>query len=167
MQTLFCDTTKKELWIGTFNSGLLVMNLNTNTLLRITSYNVCYTKLLRDVLSRLVKITTTKGSRYQLLRQVSDQTGYYFIYDSQVINNDEEVKIRKGEYTVRNAIHLITGNEQIKIGILGNHILLSLPVPEKAPVAPLTFPEKTPYVIKGMARITSYNVCYTKLLRNI
>ena len=76
-----------------------------------------------DVLSRLVKITTTKGSRYQLLRQVSDQTGYYFIYDSQVINNDEEVKIRKGEYTVRNAIHLITGNEQIKIGILGNHIL--------------------------------------------
>ena len=100
-----------------------------------------------DVLSRLVKITTTKGSRYQLLRQVSDQTGYYFIYDSQVINNDEEVKVRKGEYTVRNAIHLITGNEQIKIGILGNHILLSLPVPEKAPVAPLTFPEKTPYVI--------------------
>ena len=63
-----------------------------------------------DVLSRLVKITTTKGSRYQLLRQVSDQTGYYFIYDSQVINNDEEVKVRKGEYTVRNAIHLITGN---------------------------------------------------------
>ena len=33
VQTLFCDTTKKELWIGTFNSGLLVMNLNTHSLL--------------------------------------------------------------------------------------------------------------------------------------
>lgn len=118
-----------------------------------------------DVLSRLVKITTTKGSRYQLLRQVSDQTGYYFIYDSQVINNDEEVKIRKGEYTVRNAIHLITGNEQIKIGILGNHILLSLPVPEKAPVTPLTSPEKTPYVIKGMAydRVSKEVISYASV----
>ena len=55
-----------------------------------------------DVLSRLVKITTTKGSRYQLLRQVSDQTGYYFIYDSQVINNDEEVKIRKENIAAAN-----------------------------------------------------------------
>ena len=34
----------------------------------------------------------------------------------------KRLKNRKGEYTVRNAIHLITGNEQIKIGILGNHI---------------------------------------------
>lgn len=48
-----------------------------------------------DVLSRLVKITTTKGSRYQLLRQVSDQTGYYFIYDSQVINMMKRLKFAK------------------------------------------------------------------------
>ncbi|MEZ5005572.1 MAG: hypothetical protein R2738_05325 [Bacteroides graminisolvens] len=49
-----------------------------------------------DVLSRLVKITTTKGGRYRsYLEQVSDQAGYYFIYDSELINNDEEVKVRK------------------------------------------------------------------------
>lgn len=32
VQTLFCDVTKKELWIGTFNNGLWVMNLNTASL---------------------------------------------------------------------------------------------------------------------------------------
>ncbi|WP_321479431.1 two-component regulator propeller domain-containing protein [uncultured Bacteroides sp.] len=33
VQTLFCDPIKNELWVGTFNNGLLVMNLGTSTLL--------------------------------------------------------------------------------------------------------------------------------------
>nr|WP_320057839.1 two-component regulator propeller domain-containing protein [uncultured Bacteroides sp.] len=33
VQTLFCDTIKNELWIGTFNNGLLVMDLSTSKLL--------------------------------------------------------------------------------------------------------------------------------------
>ncbi|MCC8144318.1 MAG: hypothetical protein LUD02_08140 [Tannerellaceae bacterium] len=33
IQSLFCDVTKKELWIGTFNNGLWVMNLETSGLL--------------------------------------------------------------------------------------------------------------------------------------
>ena len=33
VQTLFCDVAKDELWIGTFNNGLWVMNLNTSSLL--------------------------------------------------------------------------------------------------------------------------------------
>lgn len=32
VQTLFCDITKNELWIGTFNNGLWVMDLNTSSL---------------------------------------------------------------------------------------------------------------------------------------
>ena len=33
VQTLFCDKPKKELWIGTFGSGLSVMNLDTSKML--------------------------------------------------------------------------------------------------------------------------------------
>lgn len=33
VQTLFYDTAKSELWIGTFNNGLWVMNLKTSTLI--------------------------------------------------------------------------------------------------------------------------------------
>jgi signal transduction histidine kinase/ligand-binding sensor domain-containing protein/DNA-binding response OmpR family regulator len=32
VQTLFCDTTKNQLWIGTFNNGLWVMDLTTSAL---------------------------------------------------------------------------------------------------------------------------------------
>ncbi len=33
IQTLFCDVVKNELWIGTVNNGLWVMNMNTSSLL--------------------------------------------------------------------------------------------------------------------------------------
>ncbi|WP_321332573.1 carboxypeptidase-like regulatory domain-containing protein [uncultured Bacteroides sp.] len=82
-----------------------------------------------DLLDRMIKITDTKGTRYQLLKQVSQQSGYFFIYDSQLVNNNEVVKIRKGEYTIRNAIYAITGNNQLEISIVGRHILFNLPTP--------------------------------------
>jgi len=79
------------------------------------------------VLDRKVKITKSKETVYQLLKHVSDQTGYLFIYDSQVINNDKTVKIKKGEYTLREAIYTITGDRRLEITVIRNHILLRLP----------------------------------------
>lgn len=80
-----------------------------------------------NILNRKVKITKSKETVYQLLKQISDQTGYLFIYDSQQINNDKVVKIRKGEYTIREAIYTITGNNKLEITIIRNHILLRVP----------------------------------------
>ncbi len=79
-----------------------------------------------------IRITISKGTRYQLLRHVSEQSGYFFVYDSKIINNDEKVKIRKGKYSLLEAIYVITGNRNLKISLLGNHILLNLPIGEKA-----------------------------------
>lgn len=94
------------------------------------------------VLDHKIKITQSKGTKYQLLRHVSEQSGYFFVYDSQIINNDEVVKIRKGEYTIQNAIYAITGNNALKISLLGSHILLSLPVAEQKQV---THSQETPH----------------------
>ncbi|GHV16555.1 membrane protein [Bacteroidia bacterium] len=80
-----------------------------------------------NILNRKVKITKSKETVYQLLKQISDQTGYLFIYDSQQINNDKVVKIRKGEYTIREAIHTIIGNNKLEITVIRNHILLKIP----------------------------------------
>ena len=79
------------------------------------------------VLSRKIQLPKSKETVYKLLRQVSDKSGYLFIYDSQIIDNDKEVKIAKGEYTLREAIYAITGNRDLKITVVGNHILLQLP----------------------------------------
>ena len=77
-----------------------------------------------DILNNKVNLSKNKGSIYQLLKEVSDQSGYLFIYDSQIINNDQSIKIRKGEYTLREAIYSITGRTDLQIDIIGNHILL-------------------------------------------
>lgn len=78
-----------------------------------------------DVLSRKIELSKNKGTIYQLLKEVSDKSGYLFIYDSQIVNNDKTVKIPKKEYTLRDIIYAITGNEHLNIKIVGNHILLN------------------------------------------
>lgn len=74
-----------------------------------------------------IQLSKNKDTIYNLLKQVSDQSGYLFIYDSQIIDNDKQVKIPKGEYTLNEAIYTITGNKKLKITVIGNHILLQLP----------------------------------------
>lgn len=78
------------------------------------------------VLDAKVKITNKKEDAYSKLKQLSEQTGYMFIYDSQLIPNERIVKLPKGEYTLRQAIILITGIEELEITIVRNHILLRL-----------------------------------------
>lgn len=98
-----------------------------------------------DWLDRKVEINETKGTRYQLLRHVSDQTGYLFVYDSQTLDNDAKVQVRKGEYTLRNAIYAITGNSRLQISLIGdNHIVLRLPeqVDAALPIAELAAGKK-------------------------
>ncbi|MDH6533574.1 carboxypeptidase-like regulatory domain-containing protein [Parabacteroides sp. 52] len=80
-----------------------------------------------DVLSRLIPINKGKGSIYKMLGQITDHSGYLFIYDSNLIENDKEVKIKTGTYTIRAAIHLITGNDNIGLKVIGNHILIYKP----------------------------------------
>ena len=78
------------------------------------------------ILSREVKISKNKGTVYELLKQLSDQSGYLFIYDSQIIDNNKTIKISKGSYTLAEAIRAITRNERLRIDVVGNHILLRI-----------------------------------------
>lgn len=75
----------------------------------------------REWLNRKVDITLTHGTRYELLRHLSEQTGFLFVYDSQTLNNDVQMEIRPGEYTLREAIFAITGNRNLQISLIGDH----------------------------------------------
>ena len=79
-----------------------------------------------DVFAAKIRFPTGKGTVYQLLQEVSAQSGYSFIYDSRIIENDKKTSIRRGEYTIRDAIHAITGNNRLTMHVVGNHILLRL-----------------------------------------
>lgn len=78
-----------------------------------------------DVLERIIQLSRTRGTIYTLLGKVSEQSGYLFIYDSNMINNDSVVNIRKKSCTVRQAIFEITGNRNLELKVLGNHILIT------------------------------------------
>ena len=80
-----------------------------------------------DILEKRIHLPKSKGSIYQLLNLITDRTDYLFIYDSKVVNNEQKGKISKGNYTTREAILRITGNNKLGMRIIGRHILLYIP----------------------------------------
>lgn len=85
------------------------------------------------ILNQKIELPKTKGSIYQLLRTISQKTGYFFIYDSQIIDNNKKTSIDKGEYTLDEAIRNITQRKDIKLRIVNKHILLYTESPQALP----------------------------------
>lgn len=84
-----------------------------------------------DVLARMIHLSKEKNTVYRLLDKVSEQTGFLFIYDSKLIDNEKTVRIPKGDYTIRQAIYLITRNRELSLRVIGDHILISGPQPAR------------------------------------
>lgn len=80
-----------------------------------------------EVLNRMVQFSKSKQTVYQWLEQVSKQTGYLFIYDSKLINNEQMVKLKAGSRTVKQALYEIIGNTQLAFRVIGNHLLIHHP----------------------------------------
>jgi hypothetical protein len=115
-------------------------------------------------LNRKIKFPKSKGSVYELLEKVTKRSGYLFIYDNSVINNEQVVYVKKGEYTIRQAIYEITGNDLLNLRIIGNHILIQLPVKQIASTLPATDSENSPgsFTIEGslLNRYTNEPITY-------
>lgn len=106
-----------------------------------------------DVLARMIHLSKEKNTVYRLLDKVSEQTGFLFIYDSKLIDNEKTVRIPKGDYTIRQAIYLITGNKELSLRVIGDHILISGPQPARQTAIPETIPPKEAdnyFIVKGI-----------------
>lgn len=80
-----------------------------------------------DVLGRTVFLPKCRGTVYSLLDRVSEQAGYLFIYDSKVVDNERNVKLKKGSRSIREAIFEIIGTREVWLRVVGNHILINSP----------------------------------------
>jgi len=80
-----------------------------------------------DLLDTQITFPQTKGTIYQLLHLITERTDLFFIYDSHIINNEQESFIEKGEYSIREAIHIITGNPSLVLRQIDDHILIHAP----------------------------------------
>ena len=77
-----------------------------------------------EVLDREIRLPKTKETIYGLFNQITDLTGFFFIYDSDIINNEKKINFPGGTHTVRQSIYLITQNFDIQIKVIDRHILL-------------------------------------------
>ena len=109
----------------------------------------------KDVLERLIQIPRSKETVYQLLGKVSERSGYLFIYDSKIIDNEQVVKIPGGKYTIKEAIYHIIGNRDLNLRVIGNHILISRPVeplPVKEALQPALPDTVSYFTLEGILR---------------
>lgn len=82
-----------------------------------------------DILDRIIELQKSKETVYRQLGQITEKTGYQFIYDSKLVNNERVIKLKAGSRTIRQVICEIVANDRLKLRIVGNHILIYLPVP--------------------------------------
>lgn len=77
------------------------------------------------MLERVIYLAKSKGTVYTLLGKVSEQSGFLFVYDSKVVDNDRMVKLEARQRTIRQAVYEIIGRQDISLRIVENHILIN------------------------------------------
>ena len=104
-----------------------------------------------NVLGQVIRLPKSKGNIYQLLGLVTERSGYLFIYDSKIIDNEQTTSIKGGDYTIQEAIYAITGNKNLAIRAIENHLLLYLPESLSAPKSVSVTPDpiQTYFSIEG------------------
>lgn len=128
VQTLFCDTIKNELWIGTFNNGLLVMDLNTLDLLPLKEQSAGFLNPIRTITnynSRTILVGIDGGGVYvverelktaRLLMNTEDSTNAFLrgngIY---AVTKDHQGNLWIGSYTGGVSVAILLENPIIAL----------------------------------------------------
>lgn len=88
---------------------------------------------------------------YSLLNQISIQTGCFFVYDSEIINNNRRVSIKRKRMDVRSLLGEILNDSSLSYRSIQNHILIFRPGPavEEMPVLEAREVKPTTFVVRG------------------
>lgn len=105
-----------------------------------------------DILDREVTLSRQSTTMYDLLSQVSRQTGYFFVYDSDLINNQQRVRIGSATLPLRSLLAEVLDDPGLDFKVLDQHILIFQPVVatpgEPAPDMPPE-EESSSFVVRG------------------
>jgi len=104
-----------------------------------------------------IHLSGRKGTTYEILNLISEQSGYFFMYDSKMINSNRSVRIPAGGYSLKEAIVRATDDKDIRIRTFGKHILIYKKTDEiipsrNEPVPLLTYPIPTQITLEGSVR---------------
>lgn len=101
---------------------IVALNRKSRFLLLSVIFAVIVTSLSGQSLQ--IRFPKSRESVYKLLSRISDQSGYLFIYDSEIIDNRRVVKIKPGSYSFEEAVKLAVANDEIAVKTEGKHALL-------------------------------------------
>ncbi|MFO7978442.1 MAG: carboxypeptidase-like regulatory domain-containing protein [Bacteroidales bacterium] len=86
---------------------------------------------------------------YSLLNQISRQTGYFFVYDSQLIDNNRSISIARAREPLEKLLDELLDDPTLKYRVLGNHILIYQQLEQENAALVEEVPKETPFVVKG------------------
>lgn len=105
--------------------------------------------------SEVVRLQSSRHTVFSILSEISRQTSYYFIYDSELIDNNRSVSIRKGEYTIGELIDKVFADDSLNLRYIDNYIVF-YPKPGSADTLDLSQPgaerpmaDTTALLVKG------------------
>ena len=87
-------------------------------------FGFCSMAKAEEVLDREIQLPKTKETTYELLNRITDLTGFFFVYDSDIVSSEKKVNFPGGKHTVKQFISLIIRDPSIQIKIIDRHILL-------------------------------------------
>jgi hypothetical protein len=91
-----------------------------------------------EPLQSLLSLHKQKNTVYELLNTIGELSGYSFIYDSKVTDNERKVKLPAGTYTLRDAIYRVLGNTNYTLTIVNRYILIDKKQANAVPSAPIS-----------------------------
>lgn len=78
-----------------------------------------------NILDNRITVPRQQTTLYQLFNQISVQTGYFFIYDSDLIDNNKRIRTQRSQVVLRDLLSDVIGDPSLEFTVLEQHILIS------------------------------------------
>jgi hypothetical protein len=78
----------------------------------------------QDIFRQIISLPRQNSSVYSVLNQISVQSGYYFVYNTELLDSDKRVRLRGGEKPLSEWLDEIIDDRSLDFQIIENHILV-------------------------------------------
>jgi len=80
--------------------------------------------LREKIFGKTISLPRQYASVYSILNQISGQIGYYFVYETEVLDSDRRVRLRAGNRSLESWLGDILSDQSFDFTIIENHILI-------------------------------------------
>ncbi len=77
-----------------------------------------------SILDQSIVLSDQKSSIYDVLNQISEATGYFFIYDSRLVNSDKQVNVKSEKKALKQLLFEILDDQTLDFKVIEKHILI-------------------------------------------